>query len=69
MNPTVSPTAGRPESEKVRSMFSQIAGRYDLANNVLSGGIHHLWRQDLVDWSGAKWQELSNFNLAVGYPF
>jgi outer membrane protein insertion porin family len=22
-----------------------------------------------VDWSGAKWQELSNFNLAVGYPF
>lgn len=58
MNPsastTQSPTAGRPESEKVRSMFSQIAGRYDLANNVLSGGIHHLWRQELVDWSGAK---------------
>lgn len=48
------PTAGRPESEKVRSMFSQIAGRYDLANNVLSGGVHHLWRQNLVDWSGAK---------------
>jgi demethylmenaquinone methyltransferase/2-methoxy-6-polyprenyl-1,4-benzoquinol methylase len=49
-----SPTAGRPESEKVRSMFSQIASRYDLANNILSGGIHHLWRQELVDWSGAK---------------
>lgn len=49
-----SPTAGRPESEKVRSMFSQIAGRYDLANNVLSGGVHHLWRTKLVDWSGAK---------------
>ncbi len=48
------PTAGRPESEKVRSMFSQIAGRYDLANNVLSGGVHHLWRTKLVDWSGAK---------------
>lgn len=22
-----------------------------------------------VDWSGANWRELSNFNLAVGYPF
>ncbi len=48
------PTAGRPESEKVRSMFSEIAGRYDLANNILSGGVHHLWRTKLVDWSGAK---------------
>lgn len=48
------PTAGRPESEKVRSMFSQIAGRYDLANNVLSGGVHHLWRTKLVEWSAAK---------------
>lgn len=56
MNTTenLGPTAGRPESEKVRSMFSQIASRYDLANNVLSGGVHHLWRTKLVDWSGAK---------------
>lgn len=51
---TVTPTAGRPEAEKVRSMFSQIAGRYDLANNILSGGVHHLWRMNLVDWSEAK---------------
>lgn len=44
----------QPEAAKVHTMFSQIAGRYDLANNVLSGGIHHLWRQTLVDWSEAK---------------
>ncbi len=50
----MNPTAGRPEAEKVRTMFSQIAGRYDLANNILSGGIHHLWRTKVVDWSGAK---------------
>lgn len=47
------PTPGRPEAEKVRSMFSSIAGKYDLANTVLSGGIHHLWRDRLVEWSGA----------------
>lgn len=50
----MNPTAGRPEAEKVRTMFSQIAGRYDLANNILSGGVHHLWRTKVVDWSGAK---------------
>ncbi len=48
------PTPGRPEAEKVRSMFATVADRYDLANSVLSGGIHHLWRTQLVDWSGAS---------------
>lgn len=43
-----------PDANKIRTMFSGIAGRYDLANTILSGGIHHLWRQSLVDWSGAR---------------
>jgi demethylmenaquinone methyltransferase/2-methoxy-6-polyprenyl-1,4-benzoquinol methylase len=43
-----------PDASKIRHMFSGIAGRYDLANTILSGGIHHLWRQSLVDWSGAR---------------
>ena len=43
-----------PQAEKIRSMFGQIAGRYDLANTILSGGIHHLWRKSVVRWSGAK---------------
>jgi len=32
----------------VQRMFSAIAGRYDLANSVLSFGIHHLWRRALI---------------------
>lgn len=43
-----------PNPEKIRQMFSQVAGGYDRANNVLSGGIHHLWRKKLVRWSGAR---------------
>lgn len=43
-----------PDSAKIKSMFSTVAGRYDLANNVLSAGIHHLWRKSLVDWSDVK---------------
>lgn len=43
-----------PEPTRIRDMFSDISGRYDLANSVLSGGIHHLWRRDLVRWSEAS---------------
>jgi demethylmenaquinone methyltransferase/2-methoxy-6-polyprenyl-1,4-benzoquinol methylase len=32
----------------IQSMFSEIAGRYDLANSVLSLGLHHLWKRALV---------------------
>lgn len=32
-------------------MFGSIANRYDVANQVLSGGIHHLWRRALVEWA------------------
>lgn len=35
-------------------MFSKVAPGYDRANNVLSLGIHHLWRKRLVKLSGAK---------------
>jgi demethylmenaquinone methyltransferase/2-methoxy-6-polyprenyl-1,4-benzoquinol methylase len=35
-------------SEKVRTMFANIAPRYDLANTALSFGIHHWWRHIVV---------------------
>lgn len=41
-------------SEKVRTMFASIAGRYDVTNSVLSLGIHHLWRNKTVRFSEAK---------------
>ena len=41
-------------SEQVREMFSSIAPRYDLANEVLSFGVHRLWRRATIQASGAK---------------
>ena len=38
----------------IQQMFGAIAGKYDLANTVLSMGIHHLWKKILVRKSGAK---------------
>lgn len=44
--------ASKPE--KIKQMFSKVAQGYDQANNILSVGIHHLWRKKLVALSMAK---------------
>ena len=54
-----------PDPERIRSMFASIAGRYDRANTVLSGGIHHLWRRKAVRFSGARYGE-SVLDCATG---
>ena len=33
---------------KVREMFSRLAGRYDLVNDVMSFGMHRRWKRDTV---------------------
>ncbi|KHD88715.1 MAG: ubiquinone biosynthesis protein UbiE [Bdellovibrio sp. ArHS] len=47
-------TKHSPNPEVIRTMFSKVAANYDKGNNVLSMGIHHLWRKKLVKYSGAK---------------
>jgi len=41
-------------AEAVRTMFGSIAGRYDRANSVMSGGMHHLWRRKAVRMLASK---------------
>lgn len=42
-----------PESEKeglVRGVFSSVAGKYDLMNDLMSAGVHRLWKDAMVEW-------------------
>src|SRR5277367_4747560 len=34
----------------VRGVFDSVAARYDLMNDLMSGGIHRLWKSALIDW-------------------
>jgi demethylmenaquinone methyltransferase / 2-methoxy-6-polyprenyl-1,4-benzoquinol methylase len=41
------------EDEKtrlVREVFDNVASRYDLMNDLMSGGIHRRWKADLIAW-------------------
>jgi demethylmenaquinone methyltransferase/2-methoxy-6-polyprenyl-1,4-benzoquinol methylase len=42
-----------PEAEKeqlVREVFSSVARRYDMMNDLMSAGIHRLWKDAMVEW-------------------
>lgn len=46
-----------PESEKaqrVAGVFSSVAGRYDLMNDLMSLGLHRLWKRAALDTVGAR---------------
>ncbi|MEC9432090.1 MAG: bifunctional demethylmenaquinone methyltransferase/2-methoxy-6-polyprenyl-1,4-benzoquinol methylase UbiE [Pseudomonadota bacterium] len=46
-----------PEGEKaglVRGVFSSVASRYDLMNDLMSGGVHRLWKDALIDWMAPR---------------
>ena len=42
----------RPDERQglVNDVFSQVAEKYDLMNDLMSGGLHRLWKNDLVNW-------------------
>jgi demethylmenaquinone methyltransferase / 2-methoxy-6-polyprenyl-1,4-benzoquinol methylase len=42
-----------PEADKagrVQGVFSSVASRYDLMNDLMSGGVHRLWKDAMMDW-------------------
>jgi demethylmenaquinone methyltransferase/2-methoxy-6-polyprenyl-1,4-benzoquinol methylase len=38
------------KQELVREVFSSVARRYDLMNDLMSAGIHRLWKDAMVEW-------------------
>ncbi|WP_375229493.1 bifunctional demethylmenaquinone methyltransferase/2-methoxy-6-polyprenyl-1,4-benzoquinol methylase UbiE [Roseobacter sp. S98] len=34
----------------VQGVFSSVASKYDIMNDVMSGGVHRLWKDAMMDW-------------------
>lgn len=34
----------------VNQVFARVADRYDLMNDLMSGGLHRLWKDDFISW-------------------
>ena len=34
----------------VHGVFSRVASKYDLMNDLMSGGVHRLWKDAMMDW-------------------
>ncbi len=52
-----------PEAEKeglVREVFSSVAARYDLMNDLMSAGVHRIWKDAMVEWLNPRpgWRSL-----------
>lgn len=57
-----------PADEKSRlvgRIFSSVARKYDLMNDLMSGGVHRLWRETFLDWLAPR-GGLSYLDVAGG---
>ena len=44
-------TVKREDKQRlVRGVFDSVADRYDVMNDLMSGGVHRLWKTAMIDW-------------------
>ena len=42
------------KQKRVRAVFDSVASRYDLMNDLMSGGIHRLWKRRAIEMAGVR---------------
>ena len=42
------------KTRRVRAVFDSVAGRYDLMNDLMSGGVHRVWKQFALSQTGLR---------------
>lgn len=44
----------REKARRVRGVFDSVVDRYDLMNDVMSGGLHRLWKRFTIEEAGVR---------------
>lgn len=60
-----SKVAWEEKAKKVAGVFNSVAGQYDIMNDVMSFGLHRLWKRFTIDLAGVKSGE-SILDVAAG---
>jgi demethylmenaquinone methyltransferase/2-methoxy-6-polyprenyl-1,4-benzoquinol methylase len=42
------------KADLVKSVFDSVASRYDIMNDLMSGGLHRLWKRHTIDQAGVR---------------
>ena len=42
------------KTKLVNSVFSRVHKKYDLMNDIMSLGVHRIWKNKLIDWMNPK---------------
>ena len=46
--------AARNKAERVKGVFDSVADRYDVMNDLMSGGLHRIWKRYAIDRAGVR---------------
>ena len=38
------------KNKQVNEVFNDVSSKYDLMNDVMSLGVHRVWKKRLIDW-------------------
>lgn len=38
------------KSRRVKGVFASVAGKYDLMNDLMSAGVHRVWKANMISW-------------------
>ena len=45
------------KAKLVNSVFSKVYKKYDLMNDIMSLGVHRIWKSKLIDWMNPQLNE------------